>query len=162
MSGGKDWRLQVDGTFLAKPLAFTYEEFERMADPDLLLAPYVQDETAEAVSFHKFMEKVKPFWEGEEPPTHVVFHAADQFMAEVQFHELTSAFLLFKQNGEPLKKGFPVRVYVPDGSSNCLNVKSVVRVELRKYEGEEAAKPSSFGFKNTFSPEELRKKATVE
>nr|WP_275984167.1 hypothetical protein [Paenibacillus hamazuiensis] len=89
-------------------------------------------------------------------PTHMKVEAADEFQACIPWGQLGSAAFLYEQDGAPLKKGFPIRLYVPDGSSECLNVKSVVHVWFLYDEslGEEA----TYGFKNTFSPEQLRKK----
>ncbi|HJV45209.1 MAG TPA: molybdopterin-dependent oxidoreductase [Bacillota bacterium] len=58
------------------------------------------------------------------------FIANDGFEQRIPMAELHSAFLLYKQKGEPLKKGYPVRLYVPGYESDCLNVKSVVRIVL--------------------------------
>jgi DMSO/TMAO reductase YedYZ molybdopterin-dependent catalytic subunit len=84
--------------------------------------------------------------------THVVFHALDDFQATLPLADLGQALLLFQQDGEPLKKGFPVRLLVPDGASDCLNVKSVVRIEFVQADPNQGA---TFGFKNLVSPSEL-------
>ncbi|UUZ80613.1 hypothetical protein LJK88_38115 [Paenibacillus sp. P26] len=94
--------------------------------------------------------------EGSRPPTHIEVEAADEFQARVPWDQLGRALILYAQeNGEPLRKGYPIRLYVPDGSSECLNVKSVVRLSLL-YDGE-AGMEAAYGYKNTVSPDELRK-----
>ncbi|MFC4768768.1 molybdopterin-dependent oxidoreductase [Effusibacillus consociatus] len=100
------------------------------------------------VPFSEIAEKIGPKPEA----THVIFHAADEFAATIPISELQEAIFLYKSNGEPLKKGFPVRLIVPDGSSDCLNVKSVVKVE---FVAADPADPASFGFKNLVGETEL-------
>ncbi|CAG7631311.1 hypothetical protein ACFQI7_17260 [Paenibacillus allorhizosphaerae] len=91
-----------------------------------------------------------------EPPSGVQVEAVDEFQAVIPWSELGRAMFLYKQaDGEPLKKGFPLRLYVPDGSSECLNVKSVVRIRVL-YRGGEGLSVS-YGFKNRITPEQLRK-----
>ncbi|MBP1154565.1 MULTISPECIES: molybdopterin-dependent oxidoreductase [unclassified Paenibacillus] len=89
-------------------------------------------------------------------PTHLQVMASDEFQATIPWPELAHAFLLVEQeNGEPLKKGFPIRLYVPDGSSECLNVKSVVKIRILYEEKSEIE--ATYGFKNTVTAEQLRK-----
>jgi hypothetical protein len=91
--------------------------------------------------------------DGEEP-THVRVEAADEFQATIPWRELHQAFFLYEQNNQPLKKGYPIRLYVPDGSSSCLNVKSVVKVYFL-YDAA-LGDAAEFGFKNRITPEDLR------
>ncbi|MCZ8513458.1 hypothetical protein O9H85_13660 [Paenibacillus filicis] len=87
-------------------------------------------------------------------PTHLRVVAADEFQATIPWTELDQALFLYAQeDGTPLKKGYPIRLYVPDGNSACLNVKSVVAIHLLY---NEEASESEFGFKNKVSPDELR------
>jgi hypothetical protein len=89
-------------------------------------------------------------------PTHLMVEASDEFTATISWSELQSAVLLFEQEGLPLKKGFPLRLYVPDGSSACLNVKSVMKLNfIHRTDLETIA---TYGFKNTVSIDDLRKK----
>jgi hypothetical protein len=79
-------------------------------------------------------------------PTHLRVTAVDEFTAIIPWGQLDQAAFQFAIDGERLTKGYPIRLYVPNGSSDCLHVKSVVQVELL-YDpelGEEA----SFGFIN--------------
>ncbi|WP_310186225.1 hypothetical protein [Bacillus sp. 3255] len=89
-------------------------------------------------------------------PTHVKVEAVDEFQALMPWHQMGTAFFLYAQDGEPLKKGYPIRLYVPDGSSECLNVKSVVHIWFLHDAalGEEA----TFGFKNKVTLDELKMK----
>jgi hypothetical protein len=91
-----------------------------------------------------------------ELPTHLSVEAADEFIALIPWPELQLAALLYEQEGLPLKKGYPLRLYVPDGSSACLNVKSIVKLHFihQADKGTEAA----YGFLNKVSAEDLRKK----
>jgi hypothetical protein len=89
-------------------------------------------------------------------PTHLTVEAADEFTATISWSELQLAVLLFEQEGLPLKKGFPLRLYVPDGSSACLNVKSVIKLTFIHQTDLETI--ATYGFKNTITIDELRKK----
>ena len=77
-------------------------------------------------------------------PTHAVARAADGFEADIPWSQLGAALLQYAVDGEPLVKGKPMRLYVPDGTSACLNVKSVVelRFEHDAGRGDEA----TYGF----------------
>lgn len=86
-------------------------------------------------------------------PTHLRVLAIDEFTALIPWAQLDQAAFQYAILGEKLSKGYPIRLYVPNGSSECLNVKSIVQVELL-YEpelGEEA----TYGFKNQIKPEEM-------
>lgn len=89
-------------------------------------------------------------------PTHMLVEAMDQFQATIPWDQLDQAVLLYSQNDLPLEKGYPIRLYVPDGTSNCLNVKSIVRVDF--IQDEELSVEAVFGFKNKISTDELRKR----
>ncbi|ASS75667.1 hypothetical protein CIG75_12150 [Tumebacillus algifaecis] len=116
--------------------------------PHLEVTPIVPAFTGKATPISSLLEIIQPSVDY----THAVFHASDDFQAVLPKNELYSALLLFQQEDKPLKKGFPVRLLVPDGHSDCLNVKSVVKIEFIKTT---AQQPAEFGFKNTVSPEEL-------
>ncbi|MEX1030781.1 MAG: hypothetical protein WDZ91_12170 [Paenibacillaceae bacterium] len=86
-------------------------------------------------------------------PTHLRVTAVDEFTALIPWGQLKQAAIQYAIHGEPLTKGYPIRLYVPNGTSDCLNVKGVVHVELL-YEsdlGDEAA----FGFKNQIKLEDM-------
>lgn len=116
--------------------------------PLLDVTPIVPTFTGKATPVSSLIEIIQPFAES----THAVFHASDDFQAVLPKADLQNAYLLFQQEDLPLKKGFPVRLLVPDGHSECLNVKSVVKIEFVKTDPGQTA---AFGFKNTVSPEEL-------
>ncbi|MEK8126819.1 hypothetical protein WMW72_02750 [Paenibacillus filicis] len=87
-------------------------------------------------------------------PTHLQVLGSDEFRATIPWHELQDAFFIFSQdNGEPLAKSFPIRLYVPRGSSECLNVKSVVR--LRIAYDPSLGETATYGFHNRIEPEQL-------
>lgn len=83
----------------------------------------------EAVAANRATEQLKASSPGLKP-THLIVRAADEFEAVIPWAQLGSAFFQFRVEGKPLTKGFPLRLYVPDGSSACLNVKSVVTIRL--------------------------------
>ncbi|AFH60566.1 hypothetical protein ACVNS2_07780 [Paenibacillus caseinilyticus] len=95
--------------------------------------------------------------EGQPMPKRLGVRAADEFEASVPWAQLERALLLYRQeDGQPLKKGYPLRLYVPDGSSDCLNVKSVVQIRFL-YEGD-PQEGADYGFRNEISPDQLRKR----
>ncbi|WP_372662071.1 hypothetical protein [Cohnella sp.] len=76
--------------------------------------------------------------------THLIVRASDEFQAVIPRGQLIKALLQYSIDGNPLIKGGPLRLYVPDGSSACLNVKSMVSLQFiaNPKLGEEA----SYGF----------------
>jgi hypothetical protein len=88
-------------------------------------------------------------------PTHLIVQASDEFQATIPWRQLNNALFQYAINGEPLVKGHPIRLYVPDGTSACLNVKSVVSLHfvIDAALGEEAG----YGFRNEISPDQLTK-----
>jgi hypothetical protein len=88
-------------------------------------------------------------------PTHLRVEAADEYGATIPWKELGQAAFLYEQGGLPLTKGYPIRLYVPDGSSACLNVKSVEKIYFLHQPdlGDEAI----FGYKNRISVADLKK-----
>lgn len=90
--------------------------------------------------------------EGE--PARMTVEAVDEFQASIPWKELGEAVFLFEQNGEPLSKGFPIRLYVPNGSSECLNVKSVVQIRFQYTD--DSSQEATYGFKNQVTLEELK------
>ncbi|MBE1441386.1 molybdopterin-dependent oxidoreductase [Paenibacillus sp. OAS669] len=88
-------------------------------------------------------------------PVVMKVEAADEFQASIPWEQLDRAAFLYEQDGKPLQKGFPIRLYVPDGSSECLNVKSVVSI---RFEYNSTVHEASYGFKNKISIEELKRR----
>jgi hypothetical protein len=91
-----------------------------------------------------------------EHPTHLSVEAVDEFCATMAWSELQQAALLYEQEGLPLLKGYPLRLYVPDGSSACLNVKSVVKLDF--IHQSDLDSKATYGFKNKITLDELKKK----
>ncbi|MFC4776349.1 hypothetical protein ACFO9Q_06135 [Paenibacillus sp. GCM10023252] len=93
-------------------------------------------------------------------PTQLLLEAADTFEAAIPWEELKEAAILFAEDesGMPLSKNGPIRLYVPNGSSKCLNVKSVVKLTFSFSEPSGGVQEASYGFKNHFSLSDLRRK----
>ncbi len=88
-------------------------------------------------------------------PTHLRVEAVDEFQAVIAWEELAkAAFLIANEDGSPLKKGYPIRLYVPDGSSDCLNVKGVVKLAF--VHDPSLTKQAAYGFRNEVSVASLR------
>jgi DMSO/TMAO reductase YedYZ molybdopterin-dependent catalytic subunit len=145
----ENFLVQVRG-LIGQELDLHYSDFSgRKMGPHLDVTSIVPTFEGNATPISSLLEMIRPSQEA----THVIFHASDEFQATIPLGELGDALLMFQQkNGEPLKKGFPVRLLVPNGSSECLNVKSVVKIEVVRQNEEQEA---TFGFKNLVSPTEL-------
>lgn len=89
-------------------------------------------------------------------PSYLIVEAADTFEASIPWEQLEQAAVLYQLNGEPLSKTGPIRLYVPNGSSKCLNVKSIVKLKIG-YNAASEQEEATYGFKHTFSADELRK-----
>lgn len=133
-----------------RELDLQYADFvEEKIGPHVEIKPIVPTFVGIATPFASLLEITQPMVSA----THVIFHASDEFQATLPIAEAKGSYLLFQQDGNPLRKGFPVRVIVPNGSSECLNVKSVVNIEFVSLE--KAEQEATYGFKNTVSAEEL-------
>ncbi|WP_240416253.1 hypothetical protein [Paenibacillus periandrae] len=87
-------------------------------------------------------------------PSQMTVEGVDEFQAVIPWKELNDAVFLFEQKGEPLGKGYPIRLYVPNGSSECLNVKSVVQIRFQY--SDDLSQEATYGFKNLVTPDELK------
>lgn len=135
---------------------FTVDEMVALADLRLNVQdriPAVEGEAFDLKSWYRNWNNQGKQRAAEEP-THVRVEAADEFQALIPWGQVDQALFLFAQGGQPLKKGYPIRLYVPDGSSECLNVKSIVKVWFLNDPalGEEA----TYGFKNKVTLDELK------
>ncbi|MCS7463649.1 hypothetical protein N0M98_26435 [Paenibacillus doosanensis] len=116
--------------------------------------PGVSGQAFELKSWYRAWTKQRKALPGQEQePALMRVEAADEFQATIPWSQLDQAVFLYEQDGKPLHKGFPIRLYVPDGSSECLNVKSIVTI---RFLYSEKADEASYGFKNVVSPEDLR------
>lgn len=89
-----------------------------------------------------------------EQGTHLKLYAADSFEAVIPWTQLRQAAVQFaEEDGSPLAAGGPIRFYVPNGSSKCLNVKNVVRIVVSSDSA--IGETASYGFKQQFSAKEL-------
>ncbi|MFC4075303.1 molybdopterin-dependent oxidoreductase [Salinithrix halophila] len=149
-----NWRVKVVGA-VESPYELTEEIANRMNDGSVRPEERVPGVDGKAVS----LKAVLGYAVLTRGATHVRFIAADEFQADIPLKELEQAFFLYqRQEGRPLERGGPLRLYVPDGSSNCLNVKSVTEVQVVAREKEDADRSASFGFRQTLSPDTLRLK----
>jgi hypothetical protein len=107
-------------------------------------------------------------------PTHLQVNAADEFQAVIPWEQLKEAAIKYAEEegpagtapadsranatiGEPSAHipiaDTPLRLYVPHGSSECLNVKRVIRITfLYEPERDESA---TYGFRNVVSVQDL-------
>ncbi|MGO4269445.1 hypothetical protein AB4Z22_06280 [Paenibacillus sp. TAF58] len=148
-------RIQVSDLYI-KNEAFTITEMVALAEQQLALQERVPDVQGDAFDLKMWYRswKSRRNREDAKEPTHLKVEAIDEFQALMPWSQLDSALFLYAQDGQALKKGYPIRLYVPDGSSECLNVKSVIKVWFLHDQtlGEEA----TFGFKNRVELDELK------
>lgn len=131
----------------------------KLAEDSFPIADRVPETAGEAFDWHSWYSA----WSGIAgadkavlAPTHLMVEAADTFEATIPWEQLGQAAVLYALEGEPLAKAGPIRLYVPNGSSKCLNVKSIVKIKLVRRAAAGEQEEASYGFKNTFSAEELR------
>ncbi|CAM4357654.1 hypothetical protein [Paenibacillus tarimensis] len=91
--------------------------------------------------------------EGSPEPTHLQVEAADSFEAVIPWSQLSKAAVVYSINGQDLGSSGPLRLYVPDGESACLNVKRVTVFRIGYADGKQPE--ATYGFKNQFTPAEL-------
>ncbi|GFN30857.1 hypothetical protein [Paenibacillus xylaniclasticus] len=88
------------------------------------------------------------------PATHLKLYAADSFEAVIPWPQLKDAAVLYANEEElPLEAAGPIRFYVPNGTSKCLNVKNVVRIVVCV--NDDSVTEAAYGFKSQFSPDDL-------
>ncbi|REE82659.1 hypothetical protein A8990_11723 [Paenibacillus taihuensis] len=140
-------------------IAVTPEDMAALAGRVFPLSERITGGAGEAFDFAEWLDAFRS-QQGilqEEPlPTHLKVEAADTFEALIPWEQLKDAAVQFAVDGAPLPKGGPVRLYVPNGSSECLNVKSVI--VFRLLHDEARSGEVSYGFKSTFTPDEMRLK----
>ncbi|PZD94267.1 hypothetical protein DNH61_17785 [Paenibacillus sambharensis] len=91
--------------------------------------------------------------EGSPEPTHLQVEAADSFEAVIPWSQLRRAAVVYAVNGQDLGASGPLRLYVPDGISACLNVKRVTVFRIGYADGIQPE--ASYGFKSQFTPGDL-------
>lgn len=149
-------RIEHEGVDAANAMP---EEMAALAGRVFPLRDRVEGGAGEAFDFAAWYEawrREQGLAEAAPYPTHLKVEAADTFEALIPWAQLRDAAFQFAQEGRPLAKGGPIRLYAPNGSSECLNVKSVVVCRFLRLEQEQ--EEASYGFKNTFSPQEMRKR----
>lgn len=140
-------------------ITVTPEDMAALAGRVFPLSERVAGGIGEAFDFAEWLEafRSQQSISQEAPlPTHLKVEAVDSFEALIPWEQLKDAAVQFAVNGEPLPKGGPVRLYVPNGSSECLNVKSVIVFRLLQDEARQGE--VAYGFKSTFTPDEMRLK----
>ncbi|MFC4809263.1 hypothetical protein [Paenibacillus sp. GCM10023250] len=141
-----------------EPVFLSPEEMAVMAGAVFPLAERVNGAAGEAFDFGawfaRFRERESAAGLGEPLPTHLKLEGADAFEAVIPWEQLADAAVQFALAGSPLPKNGPIRLYVPNGSSECLNVKSIVACRFLRDEARRGE--ASYGFKRTFSADDLR------
>jgi hypothetical protein len=135
---------------------FTVDEMVALADLRLNIqdrVPAVEGQAFDLKSWYRNWNN-KGQNRTTEEPTHVRVEAVDEFQALIPWGQADQALFLYAQEGQALKKGYPIRLYVPDGSSECLNVKSIVKVWFLNDPG--LGEEATYGFKNKVTPGELK------
>ncbi|WP_134704131.1 molybdopterin-dependent oxidoreductase [Ammoniphilus sp. YIM 78166] len=103
----------------------SFEQMEAWKNSAIPVEDVVPGKQAEAVYLAKIFNELQISTDFVQAKV----EAADGFVQQVESADLTTAFLVFKQKGEALAKGFPARLFVPS-AADCLNVKSVVQIQL--------------------------------
>ncbi|SDX20128.1 hypothetical protein [Paenibacillus sp. CF384] len=142
-----------------EPVRMTADDMAKLAGASFPLSTRIAGAAGEAFDFGAWFTA----WRDSQGiaadaplPTHLKVEAVDTFEALVPWEQLKDAAVQYAIGGEALHKGGPIRLYVPHGSSECLNVKSVVVCKF--IHDEEKRGEVSYGFKQTFSAEEMRLK----
>ncbi|NQX67932.1 molybdopterin-dependent oxidoreductase [Paenibacillus alba] len=137
---------------------FTVAQMVELAEHKLSLEARVPEVQGKAFDLKDWYRSWKTSHAGKplDEPTHVKVEAVDEFQALIPWSEAEKALFLYEQDGQPLKKGYPIRLYVPDGSSECLNVKSIVNIWF--LHDPSLGEESTFGFKNRVTLDELKYK----
>ncbi|MBP1935067.1 molybdopterin-dependent oxidoreductase [Ammoniphilus resinae] len=120
-----DWKVTVTD-LKHQSFRCSFEDFENWKDPSIPVEDFAPRKNGEAVFVGRVLEEMGV----DSDYTHLVFKAGDGFEQKISKEDVSTAFLLFKQKGEPLKKGYPTRLFVPSSESDCLNVKAVVEISL--------------------------------
>lgn len=141
------------------PLATTPDEMANIAGRVFPAAERMNGAAGEAFDLREWFanwKSLRGVSAEESPPTHLKVEAADGFEALIPWEQTKDAAVQFAVDGKPLGERGPVRLFVPNGSSECLNVKRVVACRFLWHD--EADEGASYGFKRVFSAEEMRYK----
>lgn len=136
-AGEKEWTLKVDGAVeIVQELR--YDELNLVPSKFHVLdvGKIIAGMRGEGALVDALLEKAKP----QPSATHLTFHASDGFAASVPLGDVVGkGIIVYKLEGKPLPKkfGWPTRVMIPKGPSECANVKSVVRIELTVGKGKD-------------------------
>jgi hypothetical protein len=134
---------------------FTVEEMTALAPLHISMPERMPDVEGKAFElqgwYHAWQKRQNV--ESDREPTGMTVEAVDEFKAQIPWEQLREAVFLYEQNGGPLIKGYPIRLYVPHGSSECLHVKSVITI---RFEYNKSSSDASYGFKNHISLDDLK------
>lgn len=142
-----------------EPIETTPEEMAAIAGRLFPLSEVIQDGAGEAfdlLAWYSAWRNRNGIGDEVPQPSHLQVEAADTFEAVIPWEQLGDSAVQYRVDDAPLAKNGPIRLYVPNGSSDCLNVKRVIA--CRFVNKEESRGEASYGFKNTFSPQEMRLK----
>ncbi|WP_028609909.1 hypothetical protein [Paenibacillus harenae] len=135
-------------------------EMAELAGESFPIADRVPETAGEAFDWHRWYKAWLRYCGVHTPaetPTQLIVEAADTFEAAIPWEQLEQAAVLYSVAGEPLTAAGPIRLYVPNGSSKCLNVKSIVKLTIGQNAGS-GSHDASYGFKRTFKADDLRMK----
>ncbi|GBF73104.1 hypothetical protein PA598K_01389 [Paenibacillus sp. 598K] len=94
---------------------------------------------------------------GTETPAALHVRAHDAFEAHIPWAQLDgAAFGIADEDGGPLRRGGPIRLYVPGGASDCLHVKQLAAMVFDEQPLPEDE--ATYGFRNIVEPAQLRKR----
>jgi hypothetical protein len=133
-------------------------EMAKLAGGSFPIADRVPDAKGEAFDWHSWYSgwlRMSGQGVAAVTPSHLIVEAVDTFEAVIPWEQLGQAAVLFSINGEPLTNAGPIRLYVPNGSSKCLNVKSIVKLKF-DHQLSERQSEATYGFKHTFTAQDLR------
>ncbi|WP_339204079.1 hypothetical protein MHH56_23395 [Paenibacillus sp. FSL K6-3182] len=138
----------------------TPEEMAKLSGASFLIAGRVPDAEGEAFDLYQWYaawmrDNNSENAAASKTPSYLIVEAADSFEATIPWEQLEQAAVLYRINGLPLQKAGPIRLYVPNGSSKCLNVKSIVKLKIGHDEPNTQVE-AAYGFKHTFSMNDLR------
>lgn len=142
-----------------EPIQTTAEEMAAAAGRIFPLSDIIENGAGEAFDFlmwYSSWRSANGIGEEIPLPSHLQVEAADAFEAVIPWEQLAGSAVQYRADNAPLAKNGPIRLYVPNGSSDCLNVKRVI--VCRFIQQEESRGEASYGFKNKFSPQEMRLK----
>lgn len=128
--------LKVDGA-VNKNLELTYNDLEKIPGAFRVsdISKFGDRWRGAGVSLKPVLDMASP----SKNATHVTFHAEGDFAASIPLREAEKGILIYKLDNGSLERKFggPVRFVVPEGTSECNNVKSLIRIEVTVGKGKD-------------------------